>query len=312
MEDRKVKYLNEEQRERLYDVFDFEDYEKIEDAWIDNGQLYIYFLNEEDSENYTYEPNLDGEEGKEKLRHILDGTRGNTNENADFEEIYSKRYDYDDLKIAMVVQDYFKDCPIEKLQKFDFMVDYEDYVYLVNTIKEQWQAEKGKYENEEEADIDGEEIGYIQVYAYRYLEERYKWAKDYNNTKKVLDLIKEEYEKECEKTNPSNAQDFLQEILAGIQAITRQTQLKTFWTTSNIKTSKLIGVHTGNDNLEYSGYLKEEGESFSFVVVLTTPELEILEEIEEIKLDGHITLDGAHALMERWIETFNEKLEKGE
>lgn len=71
------KYLTDEQINRCYNVFMFEDNEEITAAWFDNGRLYIEYVttyDDEELESAIYEPCLiDDEEDKAKLHYILTG-----------------------------------------------------------------------------------------------------------------------------------------------------------------------------------------------------------------------------------------------
>ena len=102
--------------------------------------------------------------------------------NYDYDKIYNKKYDYEDMKVAMCIQDYFRNVPAEIRETYDFSVfecggDYEDYIWLATQIKKSWQKESRKYLKHNANNVDnisGEEVGYIQAYAYRYLTEHYK------------------------------------------------------------------------------------------------------------------------------------------
>lgn len=67
--------LNEEQIERLYMVFDFEDYEEIISAEIDNNELTIDYVDNRDGVIGHYQPYLmkHSKEDREKLNLILNG-----------------------------------------------------------------------------------------------------------------------------------------------------------------------------------------------------------------------------------------------
>lgn len=71
-------------------------------------------------------------------------------------DIYSRKYDYDDLKIAVVIADRFN-C-------FNVSVDYETIANLTVTIRECWEtAQKCGFLTEQE-------YAYIQHYANNYLD----------------------------------------------------------------------------------------------------------------------------------------------
>lgn len=74
-------------------------------------------------------------------------------------DVYEQTYDYDDMKIAIVIQDYLS------LHKSDKLRTYEELIQLAYTIKQEWLKE---YDN---ATLNEEERAYIQSYAYRYLDE---------------------------------------------------------------------------------------------------------------------------------------------
>ena len=68
--------LNHEQLERLYDVFDFEDYETIENATIESDRGGFMEINYYDSKNYCsgcYKPYFakHSQEDEDKLKFIL-------------------------------------------------------------------------------------------------------------------------------------------------------------------------------------------------------------------------------------------------
>ena len=72
-----MKVLTIEQKVRLYNVFDFDDMEEITFATLKNGVLKIYFIDHRDSLRIegVYEPNLEGDEGQEKLDFIMNGLK---------------------------------------------------------------------------------------------------------------------------------------------------------------------------------------------------------------------------------------------
>lgn len=72
--------LNQKQKERLYLIYDFEDYEEIINAWLYGEELTIEFLNHKDNTISTYKPNISEKEDKEKIEFIIYGVRLNRNE----------------------------------------------------------------------------------------------------------------------------------------------------------------------------------------------------------------------------------------
>lgn len=68
-------YLTEEQINRIYEVYDFEDNEEIESAWYEDGQLYIDY-DSPDGGN-VYIPSMDDDTDKEKIDYILTGHKFN-------------------------------------------------------------------------------------------------------------------------------------------------------------------------------------------------------------------------------------------
>lgn len=64
-------YLSKEQIERIYEIYEFANDEEIEAAWYENGQLYIDYNSP--SGGAIYEPSMDDEGDKEKIRYILTG-----------------------------------------------------------------------------------------------------------------------------------------------------------------------------------------------------------------------------------------------
>lgn len=83
-------------------------------------------------------------------------------ENKAPKDIYSKTYDYEDMKLAVVVQDFFSTHP---QCKSPIPQDYEDIIYLTQDIKDNWLYEK------RQGTLTEEEYAYIQTYAYKFLEE---------------------------------------------------------------------------------------------------------------------------------------------
>ena len=75
-------------------------------------------------------------------------------------DIYEHLFDYDDLKIAIVVAE----CLNEKEADYT----YEDIADLVIKIRKSW-------ENEQKSlSLTKEEIGYIQAYAWKYMNKYFK------------------------------------------------------------------------------------------------------------------------------------------
>lgn len=74
--------------------------------------------------------------------------------------VYDRLFDYEDLKVAIVVSDYLKDK--------DNHFTYEDIASLVVKIRKSW-------ENEQKSlSLTQEEIGYIQAYAWKYMTKYFK------------------------------------------------------------------------------------------------------------------------------------------
>lgn len=76
------------------------------------------------------------------------------------QDIYNRRYDYDDMKIAICIADFCKISP----QLAEEMEDFEDIISLAVDIKDKWQADTA---------LTKDEYAHIQVYANRYLIENY-------------------------------------------------------------------------------------------------------------------------------------------
>ena len=72
-------------------------------------------------------------------------------------DIYTKRYDYEDIKVAIVVA--------ERLDKINAHWDYEDIVRYAIHIKNEWKKQ------EKQGKLSTEEYCYIQAFANRYLDE---------------------------------------------------------------------------------------------------------------------------------------------
>lgn len=82
-------------------------------------------------------------------------------------DVYEKTYDYDDMTIAIVIQDYLS------LHKSDKLRTYEELIQLAYTIKQEWAKEYF------DKTLSEEEKTYIQSYAYRYLDEHLHLEKKY-------------------------------------------------------------------------------------------------------------------------------------
>lgn len=82
-------------------------------------------------------------------------------------DIYSKEYDYDDLKIAV--------CVAEFLSELKISADYEDIARITIVIKEKWQ------EFQKQGLLTEEEFAYIQKFAVDYL---------YENEMKIVEGLK--------------------------------------------------------------------------------------------------------------------------
>jgi hypothetical protein len=80
-------------------------------------------------------------------------------------DIYLKQYDYDEIKIAVVIAETFKDWKI--------VCDYEDIALLVITIREKWK--------------EYQPLGYLTEEEFAYMQ---KWATSYLNENKEK-IIKE-------------------------------------------------------------------------------------------------------------------------
>lgn len=80
------------------------------------------------------------------------------------QNIYDKTYDYDDMKIALCIQDYLdKDNPDMQIN----FQDFEDIIELAIRIRKSYDK------CNKEGTLTKEEQGYIQQFAYNYLKENY-------------------------------------------------------------------------------------------------------------------------------------------
>lgn len=86
----------------------------------------------------------------------------------DILDIYNRKYDYDDMKIAICVGEFCNDnqCNRNLTATEDFDT-FENIIALVVEIKNNWQID---YDN---GALTQNEIGYIQEYAFKYLKEKY-------------------------------------------------------------------------------------------------------------------------------------------
>lgn len=75
-------------------------------------------------------------------------------------EIYEKTYDYEDMKLAIVVQDF-----LDNFTEKPALIDYEDIIRITQEIKNSWEYKK------DNRGLTEEEYAYVQAYAYRFLEE---------------------------------------------------------------------------------------------------------------------------------------------
>lgn len=82
-------------------------------------------------------------------------------------DIYSKEYDYEDIKVAI--------CVAEYLGRLNRAVDYEDVVRITIKIKEKW------CELEAKGLLTSEQCAYIQKFAVDYL---------YENTNKIMEELR--------------------------------------------------------------------------------------------------------------------------
>lgn len=82
-------------------------------------------------------------------------------------EIYDKKFDYEDMKVAMVVSDFYNDHE-EEMSGYEL---FEDIIELCVEIRKAWNnLEKYK-------DCNIEEYAFIQFFAERYLIEKFLGGK---------------------------------------------------------------------------------------------------------------------------------------
>ena len=81
-------------------------------------------------------------------------------------EIYDKKFDYEDMKVAMVVSDFYNDHE-EEMTGYEL---FEDIIELCIEIRKAW-------DDLEKQNCSVEEYGYIQFFAERYLIEKFLGGK---------------------------------------------------------------------------------------------------------------------------------------
>lgn len=86
----------------------------------------------------------------------------------DFELLYNKNYDYEDMKLAIFVENFYnhKQYEIDKDDLCDFC-GYENTIKLALEIRDAWQQERNF------GTLADNEYGYIQEFALRYLTQKY-------------------------------------------------------------------------------------------------------------------------------------------
>ena len=87
----------------------------------------------------------------------------NNNENFNYNEIYNKTFDYDDMKIAICIADFSHIN--EKFEKK--FADFENIILEVVEIHNNW------FIDNDLGNLSFDEVGNIQSYATRYLAEKY-------------------------------------------------------------------------------------------------------------------------------------------
>lgn len=80
--------------------------------------------------------------------------------------VYEKTFDYEDMKIAFVVQEFY-DNHKEELKDYVEFTTFENCISLVGEIRDNWKIDASM------TNLSDEEYAYIQVYAGRYLIEKY-------------------------------------------------------------------------------------------------------------------------------------------
>ena len=85
-----------------------------------------------------------------------------------YEHVYERNYDYEDLKIAVCVSDY-----IFNIKKIS--VDYEDIARLTIKIRQAWE------DGQRKDSLSSEEFAYCQKFAINYL---------YDNADKITEELK--------------------------------------------------------------------------------------------------------------------------
>lgn len=80
------------------------------------------------------------------------------------QDIYDRTYDYDDMKIALCIQDFLdNDNP-------DMQINFQDFEDIINLAI---RIRKSYDKCNKEGTLTKEEQGYIQQFAYNYLKENY-------------------------------------------------------------------------------------------------------------------------------------------
>lgn len=87
-------------------------------------------------------------------------------------DIYDKKYDYDDMKIAIFIKDFYNYFEEKLVEHYEEFLGFEDIIMLAVEIKNNWQID---YNN---GALAQNEIDYIQEYAFRYLNEKYNIGGD--------------------------------------------------------------------------------------------------------------------------------------
>ena len=82
----------------------------------------------------------------------------------EIQDIYDRTYDYDDMKIALCIQDFLdNDNP-------DMQINFQDFEDIINLAI---RIRKSYDKCNKEGTLTKEEQGYIQQFAYNYLKENY-------------------------------------------------------------------------------------------------------------------------------------------